>query len=249
MLNALAKREQDFELGGRGFGGNIEAFAARRDVAAAEEIARLRQLIRVIGHELSNSLGPMASLMASARLMLETQPARSPRLDDIVETVEERAVHLQSFIDDCLLLTRLPEPRPVPVDWSRVIARLRLLCPELTVESPPRRPGFFDAVLIEQVLINLLKNAREAGGASSEVKLRFEAAPGGGARVVVLDRGAGMSDVQIAALSRRGFTTKPAGSGIGLTVCRAIVERHQSRLTIERRPEGGTKVSFCLPDA
>ncbi|HEY4187092.1 MAG TPA: HAMP domain-containing sensor histidine kinase [Polyangia bacterium] len=247
MVNALARREQDFEPGGRGFW--VDAFGERRDAEAAEEIARLRQLIRVIGHEVSNSLAPMASLMASARVMLETQAGRSPRLHGIVETVGERAVHLQSFIDDCLLLTRLPEPRPAPVDWSRVLARLRLLCPELTVESPPPRAGFFDAVQIEQVLINLLKNAREAGGTSSEVRLRFEAAPGGGTRVAVLDRGAGMTDVQIAALARRGFTTKPAGGGIGLTLCRAIVERHRSRLTIERRRDGGTKVSFCLPDA
>jgi two-component system nitrogen regulation sensor histidine kinase NtrY len=254
MVNALARRDEGGVAGGvelrsvRGAGTSAGDGLGRPEGAAAEEIARLRQLIRLIGHEVSNSLGPMSSLMASARIMLDGQAERSPRLDTIVETVEERASHLREFIDDCLLLTRIPDPRPAPADWRRLLDRLALLCPDLAIEAPPLRPGFFDAVQIEQVLINLIKNARESGGPVAEVGLRFETPVGGGTRVVVLDRGCGMTDVQIAALSRKGFTTKPAGSGIGLTVCRVIVERHRGKLALERRPGGGMKVSFWLPD-
>ena len=251
MLNALARREAGRgDQACRGLGGaGARAFDVRSEDAATEELARLRQLIRVIGHEVSNSLAPMTSLMASARVMLDGHPERSPRLDNIVATVEERAAHLQMFIDDCLLLTRIPDPQPAVADWRRIVERLRLFCPELRLEAPPVGPGFFDAIQIEQVLINLLKNARESGGPATEIALRFETPAGGGTRVAVLDRGCGMTDVQLAALSRKGFTTKRAGRGIGLTVCRTIIERHQGRLALERRPGGGMKVSFWLPDA
>jgi len=243
MLNLVLRGgDEEPEVGLAG------AWQAPRSLGEAEaEITRLRQLVRVLGHELANSLGPMKSLLASSRLLLEDQ-ADAGRLERVLSTVEERAEHLQSFVADCVAdcgrVSPVVAPRLAPVDWQRLAARLEVLFPELIVEGVPTPTVACDAVQIEQVLINLLKNAREANG--GELRLLFEPIPGG-MRVSVLDRGCGMTDVQLAALGRRRFTTKPRGSGIGLDLCRTIVQRHGGRLTVQRRPGGGMKIGFSLP--
>lgn len=242
MLN-LARRRSDEELDLGLAGAAAEAPRSLGD--AEDEIARLRQLLRVLGHELGNSLGPMKSLLGSARLMLGQGAA--PRLDGLLATVEERAAHLQSFATDCVRSSQVAAPRRAPVDWQRLVSRLKVLFPCLAVDGVPPAGGACDAVQLEQVLINLVKNAHEAGSPAGEVRLAFAPAPGG-LRIAVLDRGCGMTDVQLAALGRKGFTTKPGGSGIGLYLCCGIVERHGGRLTFSRREGGGTKVSIHLPN-
>ena len=237
MLN-LARRQSDegLDLGLAGAGQGARSLAETE-----EEVVRLRQLVRLLGHEIANSLAPMKSLLGSTRLLLES--TASPRVDRLLATVEERAAHLQSFVGDCVRSSQVAPPRAVPVDWQRLAPRLEVLFPGLEVAGVPM-PVACDAVQIEQVLINLLKNAREAGG--DELQLRFEPTAAG-LRVSVLDRGPGMTDVQIAALARKGFTTKPGGSGIGLALCRAIIERHGGHLGFERRECGGMKIGFTLP--
>jgi|GEM_PF-4002735 len=240
MLNlARARSDEEREIGG------AAGQTSRLLAEAEQEIARLRQLVRVLGHELANSLGPMKSLLGSTRLLLEGQ-GDAGRLDRLLATVEERAGHLQSFVTDCVRAAQVAAPRPAPVDWQRLAARLEILFPDLIVEGIPLAAVACDAVQIEQVLINLLKNACEAGG--DELRLLFE--PGlGSLRVSILDRGCGMTDLQLAALGRKAFTTKAGGSGLGLALCRAIVERQGGRLTLERREGGGMKIGFLLPAA
>jgi len=151
-------------------------------------------------------------------------------------------------------LTRLPDPRPTAADWGAIAGRLRVLWPGLAVDLPAaRRPARFDVAQVEQILVNLIKNAYEAGGPPEEVRVRIEPSssgpgPGRGTTVTVLDRGRGASPLELEAMARGGFTTKPAGGGVGLGVCRALVERHGGRLNIERRSEGGMAISFWLPD-
>src|SRR5690349_6173086 len=125
MLN-LARRGHDegLELGLEGAGQ-----ATRSLAEAEEEIVRLRQLLRLLGHELANSLGPMKSLLASARLLLDGPGPGSPRLHAVLGTVEERAAHLQTFVADCLRTSRVAAPRFAPVDWQRLVARLECLFP------------------------------------------------------------------------------------------------------------------------
>ena len=248
-----------------------------------DEVVQLRQLIRVIGHEIGNSLGPIGSLLGSARAIVARQ-ADEPvdpagpldggvhgaveravptgrgsaevlalaRLDLVLRAAAERAGHLQSFLQECVRLTRLPEPRPTAADWGAIADRLRVLWPGLVVDLPDvRRQTTFDVAQIEQVLVNLVKNAYEAGGPAAEVRVRIErsvGAPGVGTMVTVLDRGRGASQLELEAMARGGFTTKSAGGGVGLGVCRALVERHGGRLNIERRDGGGMAVSFWLPD-
>ena len=255
-----------------GPGGPLASAGATERLGLEDELAQLRQLIRMIGHEVGNSLGPLGSLLGTARVLVARRAeeegdgatGRAPtdllavaRLDSVLRTAAERAGHLRSFIEECVRMTRLPDPRPAPAEWGEIADRLRALWPGLSVELPSgRRQAAFDVSQIEQVLVNLLKNAYESGGPPAEVRVVVEVVSGGGAdgratgtRVTVLDRGRGASELELDAMSRSGFTTKRATGGVGLGVCRTLIGRHGGQLRIERRAGHGLAVSFWLPDS
>jgi len=125
---------------------------------------------------------------------------------------------------------------------------VRALWPRVRVGPAPEQPGYFDAAQIRQVVINLVKNACEAGGSEEDVAVAVERLSEGGWRLSVLDRGAGMSDEVMQSAFLPFFTTKPHGGGLGLALCREIVELHRGRLRLARREGGGLAVSFWLPD-
>jgi signal transduction histidine kinase len=125
---------------------------------------------------------------------------------------------------------------------------MRAFWPELEIGDAPSRPGFFDRAQIQQVLINLIKNAHEVGGPKGEVRVDIETAAEGGCRISVLDRGPGISDEVMQNVFLPFFTTKPTGNGLGLALSREIVELHQGRLGLARREGGGMSVSVWLPD-
>jgi signal transduction histidine kinase len=212
------------------------------------EVASLKKVIRIMGHEINNSLGPIASLVSSAKQILQ-RPEHLQKLPAMLDRVQERALHLQGFLDGYAKLTKIPPPKPAPVPWGPFLDGLRGFWPELQVGAPPARPGFFDRAQIQQVLINLIKNAFEAGGPKDQVQVVVEAAREGGCRISVLDRGPGISNDVMEGLFVPFFTTKPTGSGLGLALSREIVELHQGRLGLARRDGGGMSVSVWLPDA
>ena len=212
------------------------------------EVASLKKVIRIIGHEINNSLGPIASLVSSAKVILQ-RPEHIPKLPAMFDRIQERALHLQGFLDGYAQLAKIPPPKPVSVPWGPFLDGLRGLWPELEIAEPPPRPGFFDRAQIQQVLINLIKNAYEVGGPKDQVKVVVETAEEGGCRISVLDRGPGISDEVMENVFVPFFTTKPTGSGLGLALSREIVELHLGRLRLARRDGGGMSVSVWLPDA
>jgi len=212
------------------------------------EVESLKKVIRIIGHEINNSLGPIASFVSSARTILQ-RPEHLPKLPAMFERIQERTLHLQGFLDGYTRLAKIPPPRPALVPWGPFLDGLRGTWPDLQVGDPPARPGFFDRAQIQQVLINLVKNAYEAGGPKEEVKLVVETPEEGGCRVSVMDRGPGVSDEVMESVFVPFFTTKTTGSGLGLALSREIVELHQGRLGLARRDGGGVSVSVWLPDA
>jgi signal transduction histidine kinase len=134
------------------------------------------------------------------------------------------------------------------VAWPSFLDGLRMLWSDVTISSPPAISGWFDPAQIQQVIINLVKNAHEAGGPRDGVAIDVEAAvPEGGVRITVLDRGPGMTDEMMSKALIPAFTTKERGSGMGLTLCREIVEAHDGRLRIGRREGGGTAICVWLP--
>ena len=129
---------------------------------AAQEVAIWKKVIRVIAHELNNSLAPISSL-AHSGLMLAQEPD-SARLERVFTTIADRAAHLATFIDGYARFAKLPKPRVATVNWEQFFARLEGTD---TVPAGGRRcrsaTAMFDASQLEQVLINLLKNAVESG--------------------------------------------------------------------------------------
>ena len=211
------------------------------------EVASLKKVIRIIGHEINNSLGPIASLLSSAKTILN-RPEHVPKLPAMLERIQERTLHLQGFLDGYARLAKIPTPNPVSVPWGPFLDGLRGFWPALEIGEPPARPGFFDRAQIQQVLINLITNAFEVGGPKDEVQVVVKAAEGDGFRISVLDRGPGVSDEIMENVFVPFFTTKPTGSGLGLALSREIVELHEGRLGLARRDGGGMAVSVWLPD-
>jgi len=211
---------------------------------AAQEVAVWKKVIRVIAHELNNSLAPINSLAHSGELLAgEPEPAQLRR---VFETIGERAAHLATFIDGYARFAKLPRPRPAAVSWEQFLARLEGALP-FRIDGPvPQSPASFDANQLEQVMINLLKNAAESGSPPQDITVSVRsAAPG--FRVEVGDRGGGLSESTLRDALLPFYSTKPTGTGLGLTLCREIIEAHGGRLSLANRPGGGALVTVWLP--
>jgi nitrogen fixation/metabolism regulation signal transduction histidine kinase len=213
----------------------------------AQEVAVWKKVIRVIAHEINNSVAPIASLAQSGQRLAEhPEPAQLRR---VFAAIEERMSHLSQFVDGYSRFAKLPRPRPAAVDWQRFLGSLRAVSPFTLDGDPPSGPGWFDESQVEQVMINLLKNAAEAGSPPGQAQVRVGPSRGGWS-VEVRDRGSGMSPEVLANALLPFYSTKAAGSGLGLTLCREIVEAHGGTLEAGNRDDGnGVVVRFWLPPA
>ena len=211
-----------------------------------QELDVWKKVIRVINHELNNSLAPILSMAQTARVIVK-DPAQLPRLDLVFATIEERAAHLSAFLEGYARFARLPRPRPELVAWSAFLDGFRALYPDVTIAEAPPVDGYFDPGQLQQVVINLLKNAREASSGSAGIELAVRAEDDGSATVSVADRGSGMSDETLKSALLPFFSTKEQGTGLGLALGREIVEAHRGKLSIARRDGGGVEVTCWLP--
>jgi len=225
---------------------------------AAQEVAIWKKVIRVIAHELNNSLAPIASLVHSGKLLsqdlaahdtsnaAQVSPAQK-QLQRIFTTIGDRTAHLTSFIDGYARFAKLPRPRLAPVSWGDFLARLEGTTHFRIEGALPERPANMDVSQLEQVMINLLKNAAESGSSQEEIAVAIRDAQGSGFVVEVADRGSGLAEHVLRDALLPFYSTKPAGTGLGLTLCREIVEAHEGRLSIANRDGGGALVTLWLP--
>jgi two-component system, NtrC family, nitrogen regulation sensor histidine kinase NtrY len=211
-----------------------------------QENAVLRKAIRVIHHEFANSITPVRSLLQSVRAKIGN-PEFAAKLTQTLTVIEERVLHLSAFLTGFAALGRLPLPRPEELSWETFIERLAPLLTDIVIAPAPAGKAWLDPTQMEQVIINLVKNAREAGSDPRDIRFEVAAAPEGGYRATVFDRGRGMTDEVLDHALVPSFTTKPNGSGMGLTLCREIVDAHRGRLRLARREGGGMAISFWLP--
>jgi two-component system, NtrC family, nitrogen regulation sensor histidine kinase NtrY len=211
---------------------------------AAQEVVIWKKVIRVIAHELNNSLAPITSLAHSGQMLVGGQD--SERLSRVFSTIEERASHLATFIDGYARFAKLPRPRPASVAWKPLLAGLKDSLSFRVLEPLPSRPAWIDAPQVEQVLINLIKNAVESGSPEDEVTLAVREREDGVA-VEVRDRGSGLTEEVLRDALLPFYSTKPKGTGLGLTLCREIVDAHGGRLSIANRDGGGAQVTVWLP--
>jgi nitrogen fixation/metabolism regulation signal transduction histidine kinase len=210
-----------------------------------QEVEVWKRAIRVLNHELNNSLAPIRSLFHSARVIRHREE-QWHRMDEINAAVEERLDYLQRFLDGYAAFARLPKPRPEPLQWIDVLLAVQHIVPFEIAHPPPTHGGTVDRAQIEQLIINLVKNAAEAGSQDTVVDVQRRA---GGSLLVVSDRGEGMSDETIVRALLPFWSTKAGGSGLGLPLCNEIVDAHGGQLRIAKRDGGGTTVSCWLPDA
>ena len=209
-----------------------------------QEVQTWKKVIRVISHELNNSLAPVASLAHSGAELVRR--GRYERLDDVFATIEDRARHLEGFIRGYARFAKLPQPQLQTVDWGGFLAGLQRQI-DFRLEAPVEDlSGRIDAAQIEQALLNLLKNAHESGSSHDEVALRLTRLPDW-LRIEVLDRGGGMNDAVLQNALVPFYSTKRNGTGLGLALTREIVEAHGGRLSLHNREGGGLCVAMQLP--
>lgn len=211
-----------------------------------QEVRTWKKLIRVISHELNNSLAPIASMAFSAGELVKR--GQTERLPEVLGAIGERAKHLEDFVRGYADVAKLPAPRPEAIDWPAFVERLRVQMPFTTAGDTPSRALQADPAQLAQALINLLKNAHESGSDPAAIELRAEARPGEW-RIEVADRGGGMNDAVLAQALVPFYSTKRGGSGLGLALVREIVEAHGGRIALARRDGGGTSVLLVLPQA
>jgi len=215
-----------------------------------EERRAWQRLIRVIGHELNNSLTPIQSIADTLRDLTAADPRPDDWQTDLtsgLEVIRDRAESLGRFMTTYARLARLPAPKTRLVEFSDLVKRAVSLdgSQQVQVTGGPATQLELDPDQIEQVLINLLKNAVEAAGELGQVSVSWFR-QGEWLRVEIVDNGPGLSRTDN--LWVPFFTTKPGGSGIGLVLSREIIENHGGAIALEnRKNQSGCMAWVCLP--
>lgn len=205
-----------------------------------EELQAWQRIVRVLGHELNNSLTPIKSIAGSLETILKKDPLPEDWHEDMtrgLNIIGGRAESLARFLGAYAKLARLPRPTLAPVrvdEWLQRGARLETRIP-VEIEPGPELIIHADRDQLEQVLINLLRNAADANDTNQGrivVRWRFERWQ---LVVDIEDDGPGLAAT--ANLFVPFFTTKPGGSGIGLVLCRQIIEAHGGALSLTNRED------------
>lgn len=170
------------------------------------------------------------------------------RIESIFATIEERARHLEGFINGYARFAKLPTPRLEALQWREFVERLHHHVEFRLDGELPENPLRVDAAQLEQALLNLIKNAHESGSATDQVQLRVRGLPRA-FRIEVLDRGAGMSEAVLANALIPFYSTKRSGTGLGLALAREIAEAHGGSISLHNRVGGGLSVALTLPCA
>jgi two-component system, NtrC family, nitrogen regulation sensor histidine kinase NtrY len=216
-----------------------------------EERRAWQRIVRVLGHEMNNSLAPIKSLAGSLENLMRREPMPRDWKDDAesgLKSIGARADSLSRFMQAYTRLAKLPPPQMEDVDLGELVQRVVNLEPRLKVQVIPgsKMQIHADAAQIEQVLINLVHNAVDAAlETNGAVTMRWREADEC-IEVSVTDEGPGIMNPTN--LFVPFFTTKPEGSGIGLTLSRQIAEAHDGTLSlVNRKDHTGAEAVLRLP--
>jgi nitrogen fixation/metabolism regulation signal transduction histidine kinase len=208
-----------------------------------EELNAWKKLLRVIGHELNNTLAPLSSLAFSGGQLAQQQ--QHNQLGQLFDTISERCLQLNQFVQAYIEFAKLPPPQLANINWPRLINQLQDQYEFELLGCLPAADWQADAQQLMQLLLNLLKNAHESGSAPEQITLKPVEHPDK-LLLIIQDAGGGMSDEILQHALVPFYTNKSGGSGIGLTLCRDIIEAHGGHIGLRNKPPG-LEVTLTLP--
>jgi len=231
-----------------------EQTRAREQLARSERLALVGQMLAQITHEVRN---PLNALSLNAELLSDELSAldrdRATEAWDILATIASEVDRLTAVTGHYLQLARRPPARHQPEDLRALVEDVaRLLDAELSQRSiglsldiAPVPPQLVDGNQLRQALLNVVRNAAEAGGRSLRLSLHRDA---GQVVLALTDDGPGMSEVEIERACDPFFSTKTGGTGLGLAITKQILDDHDGNVRITSNHGGGTTVALCLPE-
>jgi len=226
-----------------------------------KELESYQKLIRVLTHEIMNSITPIASLSNTLNTLLKENEIQSN--DDLaeqvktgIEAIHDRSSNLLKFTESYRKLTRLPQPEFEKVKLEEIIQNTHAIVksfPEaekinFLIELEPNITLKADPKMIEQVLVNIYKNSIEVLGQihSAEINTKASLTKNNRLQIEIMDNGPGMKEEILEKIFIPFYTTKKEGSGIGLSLCRQIILAHHGHIKVESWIDKGTKVSIFL---
>jgi two-component system nitrogen regulation sensor histidine kinase NtrY len=222
-----------------------------------QELVAWKKLIRILTHEIMNSVAPIASLSSTISGMIDNgSDIETAQIKKSLQVINKRSEGLLDFTETYRTLTRIPPPRFQEVNGKELIEEIAtLITPDLDAQgitlnvAIPNKPVCFqaDPALLEQVLINLLRNASDAvnGNPAPEITLRLSHSAAK-AIIIIADNGCGISEEDMEQIFVPFFTTKEHGSGIGLSLSRQIIRLHKGTLDLQSKEGEGTVVKVFI---
>lgn len=230
-----------------------DQLAAGARLARSERLALVGQMLAQITHEVRN---PLNALSLNAELLgdevAQLDPEQRTEAGEILGTITGEIARLTAVTGHYLQLARRPPARPAPTDVPRVLEEVRrLLEPELQeagvqleLEAAPLAPQLVDGSQLRQAVLNVVRNAVEAGAHHLRLVLQHDDEE---LRVALTDDGPGMPADELAHATDPFFSTKAAGTGLGLAITRQILEDHDGRVELQSVPGQGTTVALVIP--
>lgn len=268
-VDAISNNEEIVKLGGKEYalshsfvtvGGSKRIIVAMKNIQNAmerTEVDSWHKLVRVLTHEIMNSITPIISLSETLCEMTNTNDS-AEMLTQGLDVIHRRSQGLLNFVENYRKLTRVAMPTKRKIEVKGLFADLKKLYPQpfVTFETDNDEDisVYADRGQLEQVLINLLKNAVEATTSTAVPQIRCtcqkeSAGNKGKVTITVEDNGQGiLPDVQ-ERIFVPFFTTKKNGSGIGLSLCKQIMMNHGGEISIKSEDEKGTSVTIRIDDA
>lgn len=247
-------RAEELAVVGDAFNRMLDALAAAEaDVVAAERLAAIGRIAAGVAHEINN---PITVIRGYVKTM--AKDAQDEQTREELGILDEEATACQRIAEDLLTYARSPAMEPRPVDAAELLQDAAERCraagaPRLAHEAAPAVEVEAEAAIIavdplriRQVIVNLLTNAREATESAAPVRVVGQRV-GDGYRIEVLDRGGGIAEEVRERLFEPFFTTRRAGTGLGLAVCYGLVTAHGGKIRAEQRADGGSRFVVDLP--